>query len=168
MKTEIKYGVLFAGIVVIYVLIEHVLGINTTRHDIGQYTRLAGILVPILGIFFGIRAKRKNELSGTISFGQGVKTGFIIAVIQTTLTTFWFWFYGTIINPQFLDTMLAFERGQMLAAGIAPDIINASVEAKRAFFTVPKFQIFQEVLGISYGTLFAAIFSAFMRTRKPK
>ena len=36
MKTEVRIGVLFSGIVVVYVMIEHVLGWNTTRHDIGQ------------------------------------------------------------------------------------------------------------------------------------
>ena len=98
MKTEVKYGVLFALIVVVYVLLEHFLGINTTRHDIGQYSRLAGGLVPILGIFFGIRSKRNHELNGVMTFGQGVKTGLLIAVIQTTLTTIWFLFYSTFID----------------------------------------------------------------------
>ena len=117
MRTELKYGVMFAGIVVVYVMLEHLLGINTTRHDIGQYSRLAGVLVPIVGIFFGIKAKRDKELNGTMRFWQGVKTGFLIAVIQTTLTTLWFLFYGRVINPQFFDSMLEFERSRMIAAG---------------------------------------------------
>lgn len=167
MKTEIKYGVLFAGIVIVYVILEHLLGLNTTRHDIGQYTRYAGVLVPILGVFFGIRAKRK-ELGGKITFGQGVKTGFLIAVIQTTITTFWFWFYSTVINPQYLDTMLAFERSKMLAAGTPEPAVNAELERTRAFFRVPNFQIFQEVFGIAYGVVIAVIVSFFLRTKKAK
>ena len=164
MKTEFKYGVLFAGIVVVYVLLEHLLGLNTTRHDIGQYTRYAGVLVPVLGVFFGIRAKRK-ELGAELTFLQGVKTGFLIAVIQTTITTFWFWFYSTVINPQFLDTMLAFERTQMLAEG-KPDVaINSELQHMRSFFRVPRFQIFQEIFGIAYGVIIAVIVSFFMRTK---
>lgn len=166
MKTELKYGVLFAAIVIVYVMLEHFLGFNTTRHDIGQYTRLAGVIVPIVGVFFGIKAKRDNELNGVMTFGQGVKTGFLIAVIQTTLTTIWFWFYSTVINPQFLDSMLAFERSQMLAAGTSPAVIEADAESKRAFFRVPYFQIFQLVLGIAYGVVIAVIVSFFLRTKK--
>ncbi len=165
MRTELKYGVMFAGIVVVYVMLEHLLGINTTRHDIGQYSRLAGVLVPIVGIFFGIKAKRDKELNGTMRFWQGVKIGFLIAVIQTTLTTLWFLFYGRVINPQFFDSMLEFERSRMIAAGTAESIVSATIAGKRAFLAVPKFQVFQEVLGISYGVVFAAIFSAFLRTK---
>lgn len=89
MKTELRFGILFGSIAIAYVLVEHVLGFNSTRHDIRQYTRLAGVLIPVLGIFFGIKAKRDSELSGALSFGQGVRTGFLIAVIQTTITTIW-------------------------------------------------------------------------------
>lgn len=166
MKTEVKYGVLFAAIVIVYVMIEHFLGLNTTRHDIGQYSRLAGVIVPILAIFFGIKAKRDKELNGVMTFGQGVKTGFLIAVIQTTLTTIWFLFYSTVINPEYLDTMLAFEGSQMLAAGTPEGVIAADVESKRAFFRVPYFQIFQLVLGIAYGVVIAVVVSFFLRTKK--
>jgi Protein of unknown function (DUF4199) len=147
MKTEVKYGVLFAAIVVVYVMIEHLLGVNTTRHDIGQYTRLAGVIVPILAVFFGIKAKRDKELNGVMTFGQGVKTGFLIAVIQTTLTTIWFWFYSTVINPEYLDTMLAFERSQMLASGTPEGVIAADAESKRAFFSRPVFPDFPVAIG---------------------
>ena len=165
MKTELKYGVIFAGIVAVYVMAEHFLGINTTRHNIGQYTRLAGVLVPILGIFFGIRAKRR-ELAGNLTFGQGVKSGFLIAAIQTTITTFWFWLYGTVINPQFLDTMLEFERSTMIAAGQSASEIAAKAARTRAFFSFPILQTFQELFGILYGVVFALVFSAFLRKRK--
>ncbi|MBI1806140.1 MAG: DUF4199 domain-containing protein [Ignavibacteria bacterium] len=166
MKTEIKYGVIFAGIVVLYVLTEHFLGFNTTRHDIGQYTRYAGVLVPILGILFGIREKRKKELNGIMTFGQGVKTGFWIALIQTTITTLWFLLYANVINPGFLDTMLEFERSTMAAAGTTEASIIQQLDQKRTFFAFPTFQIFQEGLGIAYGVLFAAMFSFFLK-RKP-
>ncbi len=165
MKTELRYGVIFAGVVIVYVMIEHFLGLNTTRHDIGQYTRFGGVLVPILGIFFGIKAKRDKELNGTISFGQGVRTGFLIAIIQTTLTTLWFWFYGTVVNPQFLDTMLQFERSKMVASGVAESAMTASLDRMKTLFSFPNLQIFQEVLGILYGTIFAVIFSAFLKKK---
>src|SRR5687768_12658197 len=128
MKTEIKYGVLFAAIVAVYVMIEHFAGVNTTRHDIGQYTRFGGVLVPVLGVFFGIRAKRA-ELGGTLTFGQGVKTGALVAVIQTTLTTIWFLFYATVVNPTFLDTMLEFERTKMAAAGMSESDLTTGVNS---------------------------------------
>lgn len=165
MKTELKYGVLFAGVVVVYVMIEHFLGFNTTRHDIGQYTRLMGILAPIIGIFFGIREKRNKDLNGVMTFGQGVKAGFWVALIQTTITTAWFLLYGNVINPEFMDTILAFEESTMIAAGVPEATITQELDRMRSMFAFPTLQIFEEVLGISYGVFFAAIFSFFLRSK---
>lgn len=166
MKTEIKYGLLFAGIVMVYVMIEHVLGFNTTRHDIGQYTRLMGVIVPILGIFFGIRKRRKIA---AMTFAQGVKTGFWIAFIQTTLTTLWFLLYSEVINPEFVDTMLEFERSRLVSLGTPEPTMLERLAEQRSFFAFPRLQIFQELFGIAYGVVFAMIFSFFLRTKsKPQ
>ena len=165
MKTEIRYGVFFALIVVVYVMIEHLLGFNTTRHDIGQYSRFAGILVPIIGVFFGIKAKREKDLNGIMTFRQGVKAGVIVAVVQTTITTLWFLLYGEIINPEFMDTMLEFERTKMLADGMTESAVTEQLAAMRTMFAPPNLQIFQELIGIAYGSLFAAIFSAFLKKK---
>lgn len=166
MKTELKYGVIFAIVVVVYVMIEHFLGLNTTRHDIGQYTRFGGVLIPIIGIFVGIRAKRDRELNGSITFGQGVKTGFLIAVVQTTITTLWFWFYGAVLNPQFTDTMLEFERSKMLLAGRDEIAVRATIDRLKTIYSFPYLQLAQEVAGILYGTVFAIIFSAFLKKKR--
>ncbi len=166
MKTEITYGVLFAGIVVVYVLAEHALGLNTTRHDLGQYTRFAGVLVPILGIFLGIKEKRSLQLPEVLTFGQGMRTGFLIALIQTSLTTLWFLAYSNLVNPQFLDTMLEFERASLQSAGTPEGVIVRQISEKRAFFAFPTLQIFQECFGIAYGVFFAGIFTFFLRRRQ--
>lgn len=166
MKTEVRFGVLFGLLVVVYVLIEHVLGFNTTRHDIGQYSRLMGVIVPFVGIFFGIRQKREKDLGGYMTWGQGVKTGFQIALIQTTITTLWFLLYGNVINPDFMDTMLAFERSKMAAAGTSDAAIAQQVEQIRSMYAVPGFQVFQMIAGIVSGVIAAMIFSAFMKKKE--
>ncbi len=165
MKTEFRYGFIFALIVVAYVMIEHFAGVNTTRHDIGQYSRIGGALVPILGVFFGIRAKRR-ELAGGMSWAQGVRSGALVAVTQTILTTIWFYVYATFVNPQFMDTMLEYERSKMATAGMSSGEVGAAIDSMRNLYSFPTMQIFQLVIGILYGTVFAMIFSAFLR-KKP-
>jgi hypothetical protein len=165
MKTEFKYGVIFAVIVIVYTIVEHFLGLNTVRHDIGQYTRLGVILVSIIGVFAGITAKR-NELGGNMTFGQGFKAGLVVAVVQTTITTLWFWFYGSVVNPQYLPTMLEFERARMVASGASPTDIDARVASVTSMYSSPRMQIFLEVFGVAYGAVFAAIFAALLRKKK--
>jgi hypothetical protein len=165
MKTEIKYGVIFAAIVIVWVMFEHVMGYNSARQDIGEYTRLAGILIPIIGVFFGIKAKRDKDLAGAMTWGQGVKAGAAVAIVQTTITTLWFLIYALWINPQFMETMLAFERSKMLAAGTATAEVDASIAMMSKFYALPYFQMFQEAFGIISGVVFAIIFSLFLKRR---
>jgi hypothetical protein len=165
MKTEVRYGVIFAVIVIVYVMIEHFLGLNTVRHDIGEYTRLAGIIVPIIGVFAGIGSKR-NELGGNMTFGQGFKAGLIVAVVQTTITTLWFWFYSSVVNPQYLPTMLDFERARMVASGASSADIDARLASVTSMYSSPRMQIFLELVGIAHGAVSAAISAALLRKKK--
>lgn len=164
MRAAIRYGVIFAVLVVVYVMVEHFLGFNTERHDIGQYTRLAGVLVPIIGVFVGIRATRREQ-GGTITFGTAFKAGAVVAVVQTTLTTTWFWLYGTVINPRFMETMLEFERSKVITAGGSEAAAAESVAQLASMYAFPNLQLFQEAFGIAYGVVFAAIFAVALRTR---
>ncbi|MGH9970192.1 MAG: DUF4199 domain-containing protein [Pyrinomonadaceae bacterium] len=165
MKTELKYGLIFSLVVVVYVMIEHALGFNTTRHNIGQYTRLGGVLVPIVALFLGIKEKRNKELNGRLTFGQGVKTGVLIAVIQTTLTTLFFFVYGNIINPDFLPTLLEFERTKMSSGGYPEAEISAQLERLKAMYSLPVQPIFQMMIGISYGFVLSLLFSALLKRK---
>lgn len=164
--TEIRYGAIFAGVVVVYVMLEHFLGFNTTNHAVGQYSRLGGVLVPILGVLFGLIAKRR-EL-GFLTFGQGIKSGFVIAVTQTTLTTIWFLIYPNLINTEFYSTLLAFERQKLIARGMPEPDIESWIGTLRWMFSFPVQPIFQMIVGVAYGVVFAGVFSLILRRKRPQ
>jgi hypothetical protein len=164
MKTELKFGVGFAAAVMVYVLIEHVLGFNTTNHETGQYSRLIALIFPILATYYGIRAKRDNQF-GSLTFGEGVKAGFLIALIQTTLTTLWFLFYAAVVNPEFLETLIRFERSRMAAAGAIEPEIAPKIEQLRWMYSLPVMPIFQMAAGTAFGTIWAVVFSWFLQKK---
>lgn len=165
MKTELKFGVGFAVAVIIFVLIEHVLEFNTTRHDIGQYTRMLALIFPVLATYYGIRAKR-NDQFGILTFGQGVKTGFLIALILATLTTLWFLFYVAVINPDFLETLVRFKRSSMANTGAIEPEIAPTIARLRWMYSFPVMPIFQLVAGTAFGTLCAVLFSWFLQKKE--
>ena len=163
MRTEIRYAVGFALIVIVYVMIEHFLGFNTTRHDIGQYTRLTGVVVPALAVFFGIRAKRQNDLNGAMTFGQGVKAGAFIALVLAALTMLWFWLYSSVINPHFVETMLQFETAKLTASGASEAAIGENISGLRSMYSFPTMQIFLLIAGFVEGLLAALVSSLLLR-----
>ena len=164
MKTELKFGVGFALAVIVYVLIEHFLGFNSTNHKIGQYSRVLTLILPVLATYYGIRAKR-NDQFGVLTFGQEVKTGLLIAIIQTTLTTLWFLLYAAVINPDFLQTLIRFERSSMAAAGAIEPEIAPRIERLRWMYSFPVMPVFQFVIGTAFGTLCAVVFSWFLEKK---
>ena len=166
MRIEMKYGVMFGFAVMLYVMIEHVLGFNTTRHDIGEYTRFGAVIIPVIGVFVGIKMKRNRDLKGVMTFGEGIKAGVIIAVVQTTLTTIFFLFYGSLINPDFLNSVIEFQRQKMVLAGAAEAEITSAMDQLRTMYSFPVQPLFQMVIGLLYGVVFSALFSLFLRKER--
>lgn len=163
MRTELKYGLIFGIAVMAYVMVEHFMGFNTVRHDIGEYTRLGSIIIPVLALFFGIREKRNKDFGGHMTLVQGVKTGVLIAFVQTTLTTLFFFLYAEIINPDFLNTVIEYQRTKMAQAGVLENEIRTAINQIRTMYSIPLQPVFQMIIGLLYGTVFSAIFSLFLR-----
>lgn len=123
----VKYGVIALIVSIIWTLIEHVLGWNTTRHDIGQYARLVGAFVFYILIFVAIYEARKQR-EGPFSFSDGFNTGALVTVIYSLGISAWYALYGEVINPQFKPTLTAFERSKLEAVHATPDMIAAKMK----------------------------------------
>jgi hypothetical protein len=118
----VKYGVIALFITIAWTLIEHVLGFNTTKHEIGQYARLLGAFVFYFLIIKAIHTVR-NQQGGSLSFGEGFKTGAILSVIYSLGISLWYALYGEVINTQYKPTLMAFERSKLEAANASPESI---------------------------------------------
>lgn len=71
------------------------------------------------------------------------------------------------INPEYLDTLIAFEQSNMVAAGMHDADISAHVNQLHTMYSLPVQPIFQGVFGILYGVVFALIFSAIFKRNQP-
>jgi hypothetical protein len=123
----VKYGVIALIISIVWTLIEHVLGWNTTKHEIGQYARLLGSIVFYILIFVAIYETRKQQ-GGSLSFGEGFKAGAIVSIIYSLGIAAWYALYGEVINTQYKPTLTAFERSKLDAAHATPDMIAAKMK----------------------------------------
>lgn len=164
MNKEIACGVLFSVVMVVWVMLEHLLGFNTTRHDLGEYTRLAGVIIPILAIWVALKEKQSDS-TGPLTFAQGMKSALVVAAVQTVLTTAWFWIYGNVINPGYLDSLVAYEVGKLTVLNAPAAAVAQKEQEMRAFMAAPRLQLFQLLLGIAYGLLFGALFTWWLRRK---
>jgi hypothetical protein len=102
-NTAVKYGIYALIITIIWTIIEHFLGYNTTNHETGQYARMVGAFVYWLMIIIAIYSTRKEQ-GGLLSFGQGMKVTRTIAFIYSLGVTILYCLYGEVINTQYKPT----------------------------------------------------------------
>jgi hypothetical protein len=128
MKTPaVKYGFITLIITIVWTMIEHVLGYNTTKHEIGQYARMVGAVIFYITVFMAVYATRKQQ-GGSLTFGEGFKAGAIVTVIYSLGVAVWYALYGEVINTQYKPTLLAFERAKLEAAHATPEAIAAKLK----------------------------------------
>jgi len=123
----VKYGVYALLISIIWTIIEHILGYNTTNHETGQYARMLGSIVYFILVVVAIFAVRKQQ-NGSLTFGEGFKAGAIVSLIYGVGITIWYALYGEVINTQFKPTLMAFERAKLEAVHATPDAIAAKMK----------------------------------------
>ncbi|MES2766969.1 MAG: DUF4199 domain-containing protein [Bacteroidota bacterium] len=100
MKTEIKWGIIFAVMSLAWLVLEYALGFHTTKKDShAMFTNFFAI--PAIAIMaMGILAKKK-ELGGVISFKQALVSGLIISTIVAVLNPVGAFIFHNFINPNF-------------------------------------------------------------------
>ena len=105
----VRMALLALVFTIAWTLVEHYAGFNTTRHDIGQYTRM---VVPLVFYVLVVYA---------IPFARALRIGAATAVIFGALSAFWFAIYAEIINPAYASTLREFELKKLENAHATPE-----------------------------------------------
>jgi hypothetical protein len=130
MKTEIKFGLILGFGICAYTLLAHLLGFYTTNIQSGKYADIVIMLLPVITLFLAIWEKRVRL--GSLSLLQGIKTGLLVALVSFPISTAGLWIYHHFINPNWLEFILAYERGVMTQSGIEAEEASAKLDAIKA------------------------------------
>ncbi len=107
---------------IVSVLVNHALGFNTERHDIGDYSRNVVTVIFWCSIFLTIvqiRAVSGEDHNFLIAF----RFGFFYSAFYAAAFALFMIFYQRIVNPQFYPTYRKFFEGRLLEAKLAPELI---------------------------------------------
>jgi hypothetical protein len=168
MKTEIKYALISVAALIIWVTIEHLLGFNTTKMEIGQYTQPVIAIVAFVILFFGIREKRNKIFNGQLTFIQGLKTAFFISLFYSILQGGWFALYSNVINPDYSRLSLLFQEKQLLAEGKTVEQISSELSMSKKIFDGGLIQFGFFIISVTlFNTFVGLIITLFLR-KNPK
>ena len=149
-----------------WTIIQHFAGYNTTKHEIGQYTRMLGSIVFYVLIVVAILELRKQQ-NGSLSFGEGFKTGSILSLIYSLGVSIWYALYGEVMNIQYKPSLVAFERSKLEAAHASPEMIaakmkEADMSSGGSFLSYVLLFVFMSLSGI----IIAAIASLILKRKR--
>lgn len=147
--TELKYGMFTSFILFIWMIIEYTLFIPNF-HEAGLYIGIVAILIPVIGIFFGIRERRDKINFGYITFRDAFRTGIVITFITAVMIVLFTYVYYEFINPGYVNYLAAETEKALIQKNAVREEINAAVTVIRYQFSF-NVQIIQQLLFVLLG-----------------
>lgn len=115
LSVEIKWAFIFTLMMVLWMWMENLLGLHSTR--IAQHATVTNfVAVPAIVIYLlALLDKRKKNYGGYMTYKQGFITGLIITLFVTLLSPVVQYLTTTIISPYYFSNMVshAVSSGQM-------------------------------------------------------
>jgi hypothetical protein len=172
MKSFVKFGLgtgLLVGVwnlscftVVSWINKIFAFGIPAAR--IRAYSGLFGLIILILGIYFGMKEVKRKE--GQITYGKAIKTGISISLITAIIVAFFGFLYCTVINPGYADYMVKESEKALIAAKKSSEEIKQQLMKVRSFYSTSS-QVLQALtVQLVVGIISSLILGLFVRTKK--
>lgn len=120
MGNAIKYGLIIGVLSGIWILIFHVAGVYESADEGYSWIEYTSVLIPFIGLFFGIKNFRDNINGGKMEFFEGLFEGFKIMIVGGVIAAFFAVVYVQ-YNPTVLNTDYM---GRIGGAGIIGILFN--------------------------------------------
>jgi hypothetical protein len=164
MKPPIKYALIALAITFVWIIIEHLAGWNTTRHDIGQYTRMLPMILFWVLIFVAVNESRGQRT--TYKFNEGLRDGMLMSLIFCAGFTIMILIYQKFVNPEFFETLRAYTISEMKSKSLSQAEIDKAMRDMDMSFNgsaISFFLLF--VFSFGWGLIVSAVAARVYRIR---
>lgn len=154
-STEIKWGIIFTIVGLIWVVFEKLMGWHSEHiADHGLYTNIFGIVA--IGVFvLALREKRDKDYDGLMTWKEGLISGFIISLMIMILTPLSQYITYYLISPDYFTNAIN--------AAVANK--HRTQEAAEALFNFNSYMMISTLSAPSFGILTAAIVAYVVKTK---
>jgi len=152
-STEIKWGVIFTVVMLLWVVFERLMGWHSENID--QHVYMTNLFaIPAIAVYiFALLDKRKNEYLGSMSWMQGFMCGFYITLVATILSPPAQFLIHTVITPDYFNNMIEHSVSSS----------NISLESAEATFNLSSYML-QGIIGtMVMGILTSAVVALFTK-----
>ena len=111
-KIEIKWGIIFTIVALLWMVLEKAVGLHDVHIDKHMiYTNFFAIPA-ILMYVLGLREKREKFYEGEISWMQAFIAGILISMVVTILSPLSQWITSEIITPDYFTNIIEYSVSQ--------------------------------------------------------
>lgn len=154
-KIELKWGLIFIVVSLIWMGMENVAGLHTVHIDRHAYYTNLFAIPAILVYVLALRDKRNNFYNGSMTWKQGFIAGLIITVIVALFSPLTQLITHKIIAPSYF--------ANAIEHGVA---IGRDREALEGYFNLKSY-IMQSIFGaLSMGIVTAAVVALFVKKKE--
>ncbi|MEX0662799.1 MAG: DUF4199 domain-containing protein [Balneolaceae bacterium] len=154
-KTEIKWGFIFTAVMLLWMVIERLMGWHSENID--QHVYMTNIFaIPAIAVYvFALIDKRKNDYLGSMTWMQGFKCGVFITLVAAVLSPLAQLIIHTVISPDFFQNMIEY----------SVETGSVSRENAESTFNLSSYMV-QGVIGtLVMGIITSAIVALFTKKR---
>ncbi len=154
-NTEIKWGFIFTGVMLLWMVIERLMGWHSENID--QHVYMTNLFaIPAIAVYvFALIDKRKHDYLGSMTWMEGFKSGVFITLVAAILSPLAQLIIHTIITPDFFRNMIEY----------SVETANISRENAQATFNLSNYML-QSIIGTLFmGIITSAVVALFTKKR---
>jgi len=162
-KSAMTSGLILGIALVIFSLVLYIMGIIKPPTWLG----LLNYLIIIVGIVYGTKKYRDEDLGGEIAYSKALGFGVLVCVFASIISGIYMMLLMTVIDPEYINKLMSIIEEEYVKAGLNEDQIDAAMGLVKKMQS-PIFMVISSIIGFAFmGTIFSLVTSAFIKKEKP-
>lgn len=149
-SVALTFGLVTGLVMILYNLVLYVFEATTN-----QYLSYVSYVILLIGMFLAIKSYRDKETGGTLSYGQGIGLGTLLALFASLLSGIFTFILYKYIDPQAIEPMIQAAREKMYQQGLEGEQLEQSMAMTKQFIKPH----WMALSGIFYTTLIGLLLS---------
>ncbi|NEV93429.1 DUF4199 domain-containing protein [Psychroflexus sp. YR1-1] len=155
-KIELKWGFIFIGSLLLWMLLEKWAGLHDTYIHLHQYFTMLFAIVAVAIYVLALKEKRNIFYGGKMTYWQGLRSGIILTLVITIFSPVTQWIISEIITPEYFKNAIeyAVQKGYY-----------KSLAAAESEFNLKTYIIKSSIWALATGIVTSAIVAVFTRKK---
>ena len=165
-KSTMTTGLILGVMLVVFSLIIFLVGVNIIKPPL--WASLIQYLIFIVGIVYGTKKFRDEDLGGEISYSRAFGFGVLSCVFAAIIYGIYMILHMNFIDTDYLTKLMSAMEEEYIKAGFSEEQTDAAMSMAGKMMKSPIMMSLIMVISFAFmGTIFSLVTSAFLKKEKP-